>query len=216
VTSTHETPAARPEAPSAPTGRILRWDRLVTGLLLAAAGTGWLLTELGATVPWHLGPAAALVVIGAALVLSLAGGRGRGNLAALGIVIAVVAIGIGIGADRFAGPVGDRTLTPGTAAWPAPTRIAAGTVTVDLTRAPLPTAGRLDVRVGTGRVVVRLPADRAVQVRASIVAGTVTVDGDPVQQGLDIRWTDPAGATAPLVVALDLGAGDVEVSRARS
>jgi hypothetical protein len=93
----------------------------VTGVLLTAAGTGWLLDELGVPVPWLLAPAAALLVVGVALLLGLLGGHGRGGLVALGVGLAVVAVAIGIGADRFAGPVGDRTIAPGPAGRPPTT-----------------------------------------------------------------------------------------------
>jgi hypothetical protein len=214
VTSTHHEP---PQVAQQPASRepALRWDRTVIGLLVAAAGTGWLLAELGVAVPWHLAPAAALVVVGVALLLSLLGGRDRAGLVVLGVVLTVVAIGVGVGADRFAGPVGDRVLVPGPTGWPAATRIAAGTVTIDLTRAELPAAGRLDVGVGAGRVVLRLPAEPRVRVQATVVMGTVVVDGEAVQQGVDLDWSDPAPAPAPPTVVIDLGAGDLEVSHAR-
>jgi len=191
----------------------VRWDRVAFGLLLAAAGVGWLLDSQGASVPWHLAPAAGVAVVGAVLLVSLVGGRGRTNVATLGVVLLVAAIAVGVGAGRFTGPVGDRTITPGTDDWSG-TTISAGTLTVDLTHGPLPATGRLDVAVGAGRVVLRLPADRPIEVRAAVVAGTVRVDDVAVQEGVDLNWTDPAIGDAPLTVVVDVGAGDVEVSRA--
>lgn len=207
VTGTRPAPPAhRPSA--------LHWDRMVLGLLVAALGVGWLLDGLGVAVPWRLAPAAAVAVVGLALLLSLAGGRGRGGLVSLGIVLLLVAAAVGVGADRFAGPVGDRTIAPSAAGWPAPTRLSAGTVTVDLTRDAFPATGRLDVEVGAGRVVVLLPADRAVRVHGTVVMGTVVVDGVAAQQGVDLDWTSPDPAPVDLVVAV--GAGDVEVTHERA
>ncbi len=202
-----------PPSPRADAG--VRWDRLVLGLLLAAAGAGWLLDELGVPVPWHLAPAAGVVVVGTVLLLSLVGGRGRGGVVALGVALLVAALAVLVGAGHFTGPVGDRTIT-GAGGWPSGTTISAGTVVVDLTRGPLPATGRLDVAVGAGRVVLRLPADRPIEVRAGIVVGTVTVDDVAVREGVDLSWTDPATAGAPLTVVVDVGAGDVEVSHAAS
>lgn len=203
--------APAPQARSTRTDTGVRWDRVVLGLLVAAVGIGWLAEELGASVPWSLLPAVGLVLVGVALLVSLTGGRGRSGLVVLGVVLLGVAISVGVGAERFAGPVGDRVVAPVTEVWPAPTRVAAGTVTVDLTRGPLPAAGRLDVAVGAGRVVVRLPDDRPVRVEARVVLGTVRVDGEAVRQGVDLQWIDPATARAPVAVVVDVGAGDVEV-----
>lgn len=199
-------PVPRPGGP--------RWDRMVVGLLLAAGGVGWLLDGLGVAVPWRFAPAAAVVVVGLALLLSLAGGRGRGGLVPLGIVLLAVAVAVGVGADRFAGPVGDRTITPSVTGWPAAAQVSAGTVTVDLTRGELPAAGRVDVELGAGRVVVLLPADRTVRVHGTVVMGTVVVDGVAAQQGVDLDWTSPD--PSPVDVEIAVGAGDVEVTHERA
>jgi hypothetical protein len=192
-----------------------RWGRIVLGLLLTAAGAGWLLDGLSVEVPWNLFPATGLIVVGAVLLLSLAGGTGRADVVVTGIVLLLVAVAVGAGAGRFAGPPGDRTIVPSTAGWPAPTRISAGTVTVDLTDTPLPAAGRLDVAVGAGRVVVRLPAEPAVRVHSTVVMGTIVADGVAIGQGVDLDWTAPGTAAAPVTVDIGVGAGEVEVSHER-
>lgn len=215
--TTATTPATAPRPAPDPVTRRRpgpHWGRIVFGLLLTAGGAGWLLDSLSAPVPWHLFPAAGLVVVGAVLLLSLAGGTGRADVVVIGIVLLVVAVAVGAGADRFAGPLGDRTIGP--AGWPGPTRISAGTVTVDLTDTTLPTNGRLDVAVGAGRVVLRLPAEAPVQVRSTVVLGTIVVDGVAVGQGVDLDWTAPGTAVAPVTVEIAVGAGDVEVIRERT
>jgi hypothetical protein len=194
----------------------VRWDRVVVGLLLTAAGMGWLVDAQGASVPWRYAPSAALIVVGAVLLLSLAGGRGRGGLVGIGVVMLVLAGAVGIGAGRFAGPVGDRTIAPSTADWPISTTLTAGNVVVDLTRIPPLATGRLDVHVGAGRVVVRVPERAAVRVEAAVVVGSVALDGEKLQEGFDLHWVDPQVGDVPVTVAVDIGAGDVEVHRARS
>lgn len=190
------------------------WNRIVVGLLLVAGGTGSLLAGQGVVVPWHLLPAAGLVLVGLVLLLSLAGGSGRADVVVIGVVLLVAAIAVGTGVERFAGPVSDRTV--GTAGFAGPNRISAGTVTVDLTDAELPADGRLDVAVGAGRVVLRLPAEPAVRVHTTVVMGTIVADGVPVGQGVDLDWTAPDTASAPVAVEIGVGAGDVEVTRERA
>jgi hypothetical protein len=213
-------PDLGPGAPSAapehlPPGRVHRgvaWDRVVVGLLIAGVGVATLLQGIGVTVPWNLLPAAAVVLVGVVLLVGLAGGRGRDGVAVVGLLLLVVAVGVGVRAERFAGPLGDRTVVPGPADWAdGATRVSAGTVTVDLTGVAPPAAGRMRVELGAGRVVVRLPDDPVVRVEAGVVAGTVAVDGATVQQGVELRWTDPAGPPSGPLLVVDVGAGDVEV-----
>jgi hypothetical protein len=186
-----------------------RWNRIVIGLLLAAGGIGWLLDIAGVRVPWHLAPAAALILIGVAMLASLAGGTGRVDLVVMGAVALVLAGAVGIGLHNYAGPIGDRTIVPARDGWPQPVRIAAGTVVLDLTQGPLP-AGGIDLALGAGEVDVLLPADQPVRVDARVVAGVVVVDGQEIGQGMDLRWSEQATQT-PVTVVVDLGAGEVEI-----
>jgi hypothetical protein len=202
--------AAPPPVAARPPGRAgLHVDRVALGSLLAALGVGWLLAGLGLPVPWHLLPSAGLVLVGLLLLAAAAAGRGIGSLIGLGAVLLLVAIAVGVGADRFGGPVGDRTLTPVPGAWPIDEQIGAGTVTVDLTANPLPATGHLSVSVGAGRVVLLLPAVPP-HVTAAVVTGSVTVDGGKVGDGVDVRWSEPAPAAAP-TVDVRVATGEVEV-----
>lgn len=221
TTPTATPPTASPPAAPPPVADLAptrspgpHWNRIVVGLLLVTGGTGLLLAGQGLPVPWHLLPAAGLVLVGLVLLLSLAGGSGRADVVVIGVVLLVAAIALGTGVERFAGPVGDRTV--GTAGFAGPTRVSAGTVTVDLTDADLPADGRLDVHVGAGRVVLLLPAEPAVRVRTTVVMGTVVADGVPVGQGVDLDWTAPDTASVPVAVEIGVGAGDVEVTRERA
>lgn len=186
-----------------------RLDRIVIGVLLGAVGVAWLLDQAGVPVAWRAFPAAALILIGIALLGTLLGGRGRGVLIALGLVTMLVAVAVGVGADRYGGPVGDRLVAPTVSEWPVQQQVSAGTVTVDLTRHPLPEAGRLEVDVGAGRIVLMLPDDRTVGIDATVTAGKITVDGVKIHDGIDLRWT--AGPSSAVDVALHVGLGEVEV-----
>lgn len=185
------------------------WGRIVFGTLVVAVGTAWLLDVVGISVPWRFGPAAGLLFVGAVLLLSLVGGRGRADVVVLGVVLVVLATAVGVGAGRFAGPVGDRTVAPRAGAWPADTTVAAGTVEVDLTGGAPPLGGRTAVRVGAGRVVVRVPSGAALGIEARVVAGSVSVDDTRVREGLGLSWDTPGDP----VITLDVGVGDVEVHR---
>lgn len=194
--------------------RGLRLDRIVIGLLIGAVGIGWFLDEAGVSVPWHLLPAAALVLIGVALLVSLLVGHGRGALVGLGIAAAILAVAVGVGAARYAGPAGDRLIAPTTTDWPVETRVSAGNVTVDLTRNPLPEVGRLQVDVGAGELRLILPADASrIGVDTWTTAGTITVNDVKVGDGLDVRWSRSASITpAPIRVELHVGLGNIEVN----
>jgi hypothetical protein len=190
-----------------------RVDRIVVGLLIGAVGFGWLLDQAGVSVPWRMLPAAALVLIGLALIATLLGGRGRGALVSLGFILTAVAVAVGVGADRYAGPVGDLVLSPTVAEWPVQQHISAGTVTVDLTRHPLPEAGLLEVDVGAGKIIMVVPEAAKLGIQASATAGTVTLDGVEVGDGLDVRWTQPSNTSSPSVeLDLHVGLGDIEVN----
>jgi hypothetical protein len=196
------------EGPTRPRGP--HWGRVVFGLLVVAVGVASLLDGLGWSVPWRLAPAIALIVIGLALLVSLAGGTGRADLVVLGVIALVLAVGVGIGVDRYAGPVGDRTVLPARDGWPAPVQMAAGKVVVDLTGQP-PPAGTARVAVGAGEVVLRVPAGGPVDVDVHVVAGIVLVDGLVTREGVDLQWSQGSAAPAPAGVVLDVGFGQVEV-----
>ncbi len=188
-----------------------RMDRIVIGLLIGAVGVGWLLDEAGVSVPWRIFPAAALILIGTALLATLLGGRGRGALVGLGIISTVFAVVVGVGADRYAGPVGDRLVVPAVAEWPVQQSISAGTVTVDLTQHALPEVGQLQIDVGAGEIDLILPKDSTAGIDATATAGTITVDGVKVRDGVDLQWSKQPNTSAPVELTLHVGLGDIEV-----
>jgi hypothetical protein len=201
------TTEARSQAASGP-----RMDRIVIGGMIGATGVGWLLDQAGVSVPWRMFPAAALILIGVALLATLLGGRGRGTLVAIGIIATVLAVAVGVGADRYAGPVGDLVVAPAVAEWPVAQHISAGTVTIDLTRHPIPQAGQLQVDVGAGRINLVLPHESSAAIEATVTAGTLTVDGVKISDGVDLRWSHPTNSSPSVVLTLHVGLGDIEVS----
>ena len=198
---------SRSGSPSGP-----RVDRIVLGLVIGGIGVAWLLDQAGVSVPWQMFPAAVLILIGLALIATLFGGRGRGALVGLGIISIIIAVAVGVGANRYAGPVGDLTVAPAVAEWPVQQHISAGTVTVDLTRHPIPEAGQLQVDVGAGRINLLLPHGSTPAIAATATAGTVTVDGVKVGDGVDLRWSQLSNTSSSVVLTLHVGLGDIEVS----
>lgn len=201
------------------TGRVgapgagLRLDRIVIGVVIGAIGVGWLLDEAGVSMPWRMFPAAALVLIGCALLVSLFGGRGRGALIGAGIAAAVLAVAVGVGVDQYAGPAGDRLIAPTAADWPVEAQVSVGNVTVDLTKYALPETGHLKVDLGAGELRLILPESAPrVGIDASTTAGTVTVDNVKAGDGVDVRWSTHGHDSLPVRVELHVGMGNVEVA----
>ena len=190
-----------------------RVDRIVIGLLIGAIGVAWLLDQAGVSVP----------------VADVPGGRPDSDR-----------IGSDSNASRWprarrAGrprhhhdrpcgrgrrrrrPLrrarsGTWLVAPAVAEWPVQQHISAGTVTVDLTRHPMPEAGQLQVDVGAGRIVLVLPHESTAGIEATATAGTVTVDGVKVGDGVDLRWSHQSNTSPSVVLTLHVGLGDIEVS----
>lgn len=214
------TPAAEPAvASSAPFAsssppserRRTTVERLVLGILLAAVGAGWLLDEVGVSVPWALAPAVGVVVIGIALVVTAGDGGRHAPLVVWGAVLLVAALAV-TAVRPVGGTVGDRYLTPTASQWPVATSVAAGNLTIDLRHNALPASGRLTAHVDAGNVVVHLPEGsgaKPVKVVAHVGVGQISVDGVDVRDGFGLDWT--SSETAPVVVDVQVGAGNVEV-----
>lgn len=187
-------------------------ERIVAGLLLTAVGAAWLLDAAGVSVPWALAPAAGVVVIGIALILTARTPGGHAPLVVWGAILLAVAIAVAV-VRPVGGPVGDRFVTPTTSQWPVATSLTAGNLTLDLRQNPLPASGRLTADVTVGTVVLHLPGDgpaRRVQVIAHVGMGQIQVDGIDVRNGMGLDWTssDPAAA---VVVDVHVGTGQLEV-----
>jgi phage shock protein PspC (stress-responsive transcriptional regulator) len=201
--------------------RRLGWATLlVLGLTLTGLGVA---DSLGAAITPTVYAAAALLVVGLALVLATWLGRARGLLP-MGVVLTLPVLGL-----SAAGP-GIHGLPP--SAVPA-TRIAyttpahlpvggdhrdAGRLTVDLSRLPITTDTAYKARVDLGTVDVLVPRDAQVVVRYTIDAGEVTAFSRQVASGTELTGLvtdpDPLRPDRP-TLTLDLGVdlGTVQVRR---
>ena len=192
-----------------------RRSSLAWGLALVAAGTLWLLSQLGVAIPWELVLPGALVAIGALLLL---GGRwgAHGGWIALGIVLTVLAL-LGPVAPAPTVAAGDRTHVVTELGDLEPTyALGAGTLTVDLADLELP-AGTTEVSasVTVGEVIVRVPPEATVDGEASAGMGEVVgfgrdSSGIAPQLSLSDTGDDPDRA---LQLDVRAGLGSVEVTR---
>jgi phage shock protein PspC (stress-responsive transcriptional regulator) len=192
------------------------------GLLLIGAGLAWLLYVLDvATLSLRDGLAAGLIIVGLGLVVSAWWGRAW-SLAVLGVLFAsTIAIADLIDVPFDAG-TGDRTVAVDTRAELADTHeLFAGTLTLDLRRAPLTDGpSTMEASVGMGKLRVIVPRNASVEVDAKVKAGNI--DGElapsPDEGGVDLHETFAAGdkrAPEPdLRLDLQVGIGELEVDHA--
>lgn len=177
-------------------------------------------TDLPAA-PWLVATAVALGVVALGLVAAGLSGRRGGGLVPLAIVLAIVAIN---GATwRSVDGFGDRTWAPATAAAATaqPFDLGAGNAVLDLRSAAV-TAGatsaspvRVPVNLGAGNLRILLPATATAQVDAEVGLGNISDNVNGTQRsGPGSKLTIASGTSAPvLVVTVDVGVGNVEVSR---
>jgi predicted membrane protein len=207
-----DVPPAPPPLPP-PASAAPRTGRLVLGAILILFGLGWLLEVLDVTeFPWEVLLPAALILVGVALLVTARSAGGHGGLVATGVVLSVVLL-LGSAFDfPIGGGAGDRTYRPeSAAALRSEYRLGVGEITLDLTElgGTIPPGERTRVRLGIGQVLVVVPEDLTVAIRASAGLGSVVVFGAEVG-GLDVgRELEPAGAE--LELELSVGLGEVEV-----
>ena len=190
-------------------------------LMLVVAGVMILLDRAGT---WRISPvvflAVLLAVVGGGLLIGAVVGRGRW-LIAVGAVLAVATLVAGAVPGFGARGSGDVTWAPAsTAAIPAGGYSwAAGDVTVDLTGTDVSPGALVGVSLGVGDLIVLVPPDLALALRAHVGMGSVVLpDGqrsDGIGRTLNSSYpavTAPARGTVTL--QLDLGVGTLEVRRA--
>ena len=210
--------AARPAGPRSPVPALtLAGLLIVVGLLAAVTRfTGWDVGPVG-----FFG--SALLVVGLGLIaLALTGGRrGKGGLIALG---AVLSMGLLASTTQpwedVEGAVGDRTYTPETAGEVRPVYDhGMGNLTLDLTDIDLadldePVTTRIDHGMGDIEVLVPDSADVRVEVEGGMGdTDVLDVDSDGgLSVGEGSPWSDDG--EAEIVLTIDGGMGNVEVSRA--
>jgi phage shock protein PspC (stress-responsive transcriptional regulator) len=201
--------------------RRLGWATLLMlGVTLAGLG---LADNLGATITPTVYAAAALLVVGLALVLATWLGRARGLLP-IGAVLTIGVLGLsaaGHGLPGLPPSVVPATHVAYTAAADLPAdgdHLDAGKLTVDLSRLPIRTDTTYKARVDLGRVDVLVPRDAQVVVRYTADAGEVTAFARPVAEGTELSGlvTDPQPLRPDRpTLTLDLGVdlGTVQVRR---
>lgn len=196
--------------------RVLAWMGVGAGMLVGlfalmvvstiVSGTGG-----GAVI------AGIVIVLGVALAVVAALGHAR---RAGWIVLPALALAFPLGIVSAAdisldGGVGERTYRPAAAAsLPKEYHLGVGGLEVDLRRVALrrSTQTRLDVGVGVGYALVRVPKGVCVRTEVRIGGGAFGV-GDGWRGGLDVRErVSPVATDAPeLILSGDIGLGALEV-----
>ncbi|MFI2373414.1 PspC domain-containing protein [Streptomyces sp. NPDC018833] len=195
-------------------------------LLAGCLGTGlsWASLPLGTSL--QTGLVAALAVFGLGLLVSTLLGRTGFGTVLLTMVTATALAGAAALPKDISTKFGERTWTPASAAAVQPRyEMGSGKGTLDLSALDVPAGQTVSTRaeMGLGHLTVVVPKDAAVQLEAEVGVGDIRLPGDApddvdVGPGQDRRKTFPAppGATAggTLVLDLELGIGQVEVTRA--
>jgi hypothetical protein len=167
--------------------------------------------------------AAALAVVALGLLIGTFIGRSRG-LIVLGIALALVLIPLSAiprGIDWHAGDgTGERTYRVHTVEDLKPEySLGAGSLTLDLRALDPTTATHVDVSIGAGEVIVRLPPDVPTTVNADVGIGTIDMPGEPQHGWVDVTrsWAPPENPSPPATGSFDLtlsaGVGSVTVNR---
>ncbi|MEV0573810.1 PspC domain-containing protein [Streptomyces sp. NBC_01463] len=193
---------------------------------------------LGARLRWdsqpfgtslQIGLAAALAVFAVGLLVSSFVGRTGFGTLLLAVLTALLLAGASALPDEITAHWVRKEWRPASVAAVQPRyEVGSGVADLDLTRVVLPKGGTLatGVEVGAGRVVVRVPKDVTVKLRARAGLGDINVPGEARHGDIDIRPSQderrtlrPAAGTKPagtLSLDLEVGIGQVEVTRAAS
>lgn len=195
-----------------------RLSPVVFGALLILTGLGWLLDRAGVLdFRMDVFLAAALIVVGAALMW---GSReaDQGGLLALGIILSLVTAAVALTPVRaFSGSVGDRTvmvtqlseLTEGI-------ELGVGSLDVDLRDLLVTGDVAGTISVGLGEARVQVPADVPLQVSARSGIGGIKLLGQEragIGMRLEFRSPDHEGAANRLTLIVEIGVGEIEVTR---
>lgn len=188
--------------------------RLVAFGLLAVA----ILSLLARADTWPSVGAAWFLVVVAGLFLLWTGLRGRRSglaialLTILGVIataaVAAVIAAFSVFGVSFGDGVGNHSATPTTLA--KPYKLGLGRLRVDLTQVAKP--GTLHARVAIGALDVVVPRGRKVLVQAHVKAGSIDAFGHH-EEGTGTRLV--AGSAGGIVVDANVGAGQIQVTRAR-
>jgi phage shock protein PspC (stress-responsive transcriptional regulator) len=180
-------------------------------LLLVGAG---LTVLLGTSLQVFL--AAALIGVGAVMVVGSRWGRARGLLV-VGLLLAALATAVSVTDVTFAGGTGTRQYRPIAATQLRPYRLGMGDLTVDVSRLNFEGSRAVKAGLGVGHLTVIVPADVNVVGTAHVGAGQINAFGPPLGDGtsVDRTFTRRAATESGKQLRLDLDVGigliDVEV-----
>lgn len=208
----------RPDTTSSQPQRWSGYGTTVLGAVLLVLGGLWMLDllaviELRAAIilPVLLG------IVGLALILGAWDGPHSGLVVA-GVFLSVAVLAAAVTPpNAFAGGIGERTYTvidQGDLA--ARYDVGVGDLRLDLRQLELTESAFVDVSVGTGRMLLTLPPDLAVDITASVGAGDIDLIGER-SDGLSVTRTytssNIGGAEVVLTLDLNVVAGEIEVTR---
>jgi phage shock protein PspC (stress-responsive transcriptional regulator) len=152
-----------------------------------------------------------LVIVAVAAAFVVASRRLRIMLLVLAAVLAATIAGFGAFGDRL----GSRDIHVSSASdLERSYDFGAGRLRLDLSSLTLSGSERTEIRVGRGAAVVTVPRDTSVLVHARTGVGSVTVDGKRVR-GVDAEQTREIGSSSAgsgrLVLDVFVGAGSIDV-----
>jgi phage shock protein PspC (stress-responsive transcriptional regulator) len=211
---THGAEGAEPAAPSSRRGAITAGvvSLLSIGAALVIAGSlsGWF--DASASVVL----AAALVVVGAGLVLASVVGRARW-LFVVGIVLTCALLTAAAVEPLIDDGVGEKTVAPATLVQlQSRYEHGIGDFTVDLRNVALDgKTRRVEVELGIGSLTVLVPKARSLVVDAHVDAGKLLLPDGRTANGWDesLRYARGAAGKGALVIDLEMGFGDAQVRR---
>jgi phage shock protein PspC (stress-responsive transcriptional regulator) len=158
-----------------------------------------------------------LIIFGVGLVVSAWFGRAR-SLIGLGLATLVALVVIAAVDVPLSGGFGERHVEPVAAReFGDPVRLAAGKITIDLTRFnDAGATGMLDASVGAGEIVVIYPDDIRLEANADVSAGDINRDlADDIRVNGESVVHDPVGASRGTVrLNLEVGAGNIRFEEA--
>ena len=156
--------------------------------------------------------AAALMVVGAGLLVGGFLGRGRA-LIPLGLVMVPFVIVAGIVDVPLQGYVGERSHSVYGVMADTSYEMLAGSTTVDLTQASAANDPRLDVDMAFGEFVIEVPADWRIELTGEMQGGEVNFLGDTFDGvSLDLaRTAGPETATESLTIDVEAGFGEIRI-----
>ncbi len=207
----------RGAAPAAPSSRrgpitagVLSLLSIGAALMIAGSLSGWF--DASASIVL----AAALVVVGAGLVLASVVGRAPW-LFVVGIVLTCALLTAAAVEPLVDDGIGEKVVAPATLVeLESKYEHGIGDLTVDLRNVPLDgKTRRVEVELGIGSLMVLVPRARSLVVDAHVDAGKVSLPDGRTANGWDesLRYASGAAGQGTLVIDVEMGFGDAQVRR---